>query len=556
MDEEGIHKICLLTTEILFFKKQSNSSETLNSSFSSIDTMMSEMLSEIDQLHHQYKDENQNIKGALADFKGALISLLSSIEMADQFFQHSQQKAIESMNSNSLPCQILATNIRLISTLYLYGYLSTTTPPSPHRHRHLSLEEAEGNTSQIFFNIFNDFLILPLVQQSLLLEFDHHQHTFEHLWRRFITDSSSSTRARASSGGGDGGTGSALAEYYHSDITHEVHLLQSIFQTYANHEYRLIPPSHSSPSTSSASLKEGRQIQLCDLQLMVGHHQHINSMVLSVKADHTHHLITASSDQTIKLWTLDHQQEAMTMTWTGHQAPITTLALSEDYLYSCDELGYLKIWDLEILTEISSNLTRSQVVTSLSISSDQIYCGYQDGQILSLDIDSYHEISSFKAHSGPVNQLVVYQNFLISSGKIVKIWDRTQTAIGTRASSPCDLILKLRGHDHGVTSLLIKDDLLYTAARSIRQWDLKNSFQFVGEFKKHSHEIRGLLVEEEGRRLYSVAHVIRVWDLSSYQLVHILSGYTSPIKTIALYDRKIYTACEARSEIQVRRLEY
>jgi WD40 repeat protein len=549
MDEAGIRKICRLMNDLILKKQPSDSS----THHSSVDTMMSEMLSAIDQLHYQFKDGSERIKGALTDLKGALISLMSSVEIADQFFQHSQQKAIESLTlgSPSIPCQILATNIRLISTLYLQGYLSTYSAPL-----------IRSTDSQGLFNIFNDFIKVPLVQQSLLLEFDPHQHIFEHLWRKLMTDSNqilssaTMTLAGGAGGGGDGtadGTTAAAAEYYHNEITQEVHVLQSVFQTYAHHEYHLISPPTPPSLTSS---KEERQLELCDLQLMIGHHQQVNSMVLLVKEEQTNLLITASSDLTIKLWNLDHQQEVMT--WTGHQAPITTLSISDDYLYSSDELGYLKIWDLEILTEIASNPTRSQVITCLAISSDQIYCGYQDGHILSLDIDSYHEILSFKAHSTSVHQIVLSQNnLLISCGKIVKIWNQVTPEIGI-TTRECELVMKLRGHDHAVTSLLIKDQILYTAARSIRQWDLstnkKEVFPLLGEFKKHSHEIKALVID--GERLYSVGRVIRVWDLVSYQLVHILSGYTSPIKTLALSDRKVYTACEARSEIQVRRLEY
>jgi hypothetical protein len=483
MEDESIRKICFLISDLIL---RSNKVYDKNAM---IDTMISEILTEIDQLHLQFdqqvdedspRNENQ-IKSALTDLKGAVISLMSSIETTDQFFHHAQQKAIESMYSNSLKCQILATRLRLLASLYL--------------HRYFSEKHTENSGSDDFYHILNDFLQIPSVRQALLVEFDY--HPLDNLWRRFLEP----TQADLT-----------------NQIIQEISIFQQILQTFSSHEY---------PVTTLNG-----EIHLCHFQLLLGHAHQINSLVM-----YDDILVSGSADMTIKLWDTHKSHEIIT--FSGHTSAITSLSVHEDRIYSSDELGFLKIWDTEILTEISSNRLRKQSISCFKVFGDRIYVGYTDGRILIIDADSFTEISSFQAHLTCVKQIVVTSKQIISCGKIVKVWKKSTN----------ELFKKLRGHDHGVTCLLLHENRLYTAARSIRIWNLE-TFTLIGECKKHSHDVRSLFIYQN--RLYSAARVIRVWDVITFQLIQVLRGYSSSINAMVISQGIIFTGCEFRKEIQMR----
>lgn len=477
MEEDTIRRVCFIISDLILRKKRSYDNNVTT------DTIISEILRDIDELHLQYENGNNSFKSALTDLKGATISLLSSIETTDQFFRNALQKAHEAMSSNSIECQILATRLRIIAVLYL--------------HRYFTLQNFDNTGSEQFYQILNDFLHIPIVKQSLLLEFDN--HPIENIWRKFVEPSQSE-----------------LAD----ELTQEMNLLQQVLLTYTSQEYNI-------------STKDGN-VQLCHFDLMMGHNLQINSLVM-----YDDILISGSSDMTIKLWDIHKLHEIIT--FSGHSAPITSLCLQDDRIYSCDELGYLKIWDTEILTEISSNRTRKFSISCFTVFGDKIYCGFEDGRIMILDVDSLSEINSFQAHSTCVKQIVVYQEKIYSSGKIVKIWK----------NPTCELQYKLRGHDHGVTSMILHEKRLYTGARSIRVWNIE-TLEFIGECKKHTHDVKVLHVY--GDRLYSAGHVIRVWDINTLRLVQVLRGYSSPINTLVIYNDIMYTGCELRKEIQSRHI--
>jgi WD40 repeat protein len=512
MEEGSIRKICFLISDLILRSNKVYDKNTM------IDTLITEILTDIDLLHLQRQDDDENIddsprsqnhiKSALTDLKGAIISLMSSIETTDQFFHNSQQKACESMNSNSLTSQILATRLRLLASLYLHRYFSEN-------HSKNSSDGADE-----FYHILNDFLQIPSVRQALLVEFDH--HPLDNLWRKLLEP----TQADLT-----------------NQIIQEISLFQQILQTLTSHEY---------PITT-----RNGEIHLCHFHLLTGHDQQINSLVM-----YDDILISGSTDMTIKLW--DTHQSHEIITFSGHTSAITSLSVYDDRIYSSDELGYIKIWDTEILTEISSNRTRKQSITCLTVSSDRIYCGYNDGYIFILDIDSFIEISSFHAHATCVKQILIISSSssaaaaaaaaqqIISCGKIVKIWN---TNPSSNHSKKYQLIKKIRGHDHGVTCLLLHENRLYTAARSIRIWNLGTTrFELIGECKKHSHDIKSLCLHQN--YLYSASRVIRIWDVMTCQLIQVLRGYSSPITAMTISNYGIiFTGCEYRKEIQMRQIE-
>lgn len=486
MEEGSIRKICFLISDLILRSNRSYDKDT------SVEVIISEILTDIDLLRIQYDQEEEvsssdqsHIRSSLTDLKSAVISLMSSIEITDQFFQNSQQKAIESMNSNSLSSQMLATRLRLLSSLYLHRYFSVTH------------SESSGDGADEFYQILNDFLQIDSVRQALLVEFDH--HPLDNFWRKLLEP----THAEMS-----------------NQIIQEISLSQQILQTLTPHEYSI--------TTGNG------EVNLCHFRLLTGHQQQINSLVM-----YDDILISGSADMTIKLWDIPNSREIIT--FSGHTSAITAISVYDDRIYASDELGYLKIWDTEILTEISSNRTRKQSIVCFTVYGDRIYCGYGDGRILILDIDSFMEISSFQAHRTSVKQILVVETRIISCGKIVKIWKKSNN----------QLIKKLRGHDHGVTCLLLHENRLYTAARSIRIWNLE-SFQLIGECKKHSHDVKCLYLS--GNYLYSASRVIRVWDVMTYQLVQVLRGFSSPINAMAISNDILLTACELRNEIQMRHL--
>ena len=148
-------------------------------------------------------------------------------------------------------------------------------------------------------------------------------------------------------------------------------------------------------------------------------------LIRSIQVDElSSKLVTASEDNTIKIWNLDTDEFLKKL--TDHKNWVTgILILPNNKLISasCDKT--LKIWDLNSYECLITLVNQSEVYSLCLISHNQIACGCGDGSINIWNLNNSKQVKSFKAHDDLIRYLLFVNNTKLiscSNDKKIKIW--------------------------------------------------------------------------------------------------------------------------------------
>lgn len=271
-----------------------------------------------------------------------------------------------------------------------------------------------------------------------------------------------------------------------------------------------------------------------------GHLNSIHSLIFNADGNI---LISASADQTLKIWEVNQQQELKTL--RGHQSIIESVIFTPDqkFLISASWDYTIKIW------------------------------ASQTGEY----------ITQFKDHNGWINCLTISNNgkFLISGStdQTLKIWELPEGVIKfnlklennyikSLAFSPVDQlfatgnnqgvivirelntakeIMKLEGHQSIINSLVFSPSgqLLFSASgdQTIKIWNIKTG-KLLNNLTGHNGEINCIALNNQGNLLISGSadQTIRIWQPSTGELLTNLVGHSSGVKAIAIHPQKMLFA--------------
>ena len=175
-----------------------------------------------------------------------------------------------------------------------------------------------------------------------------------------------------------------------------------------------------------------------------GHTKLIRSIQVDEKSNK---IISASEDDTIKIWNLKTGECLKTM--TDHKGWVTSILILPNNILisgSCDET--IKIWDLNSYKCLNTLINQSRVYSICLISDNQIACGSRDGSINIWNFENSIKVKSFKAHDQWIPYLLSVDKtkFISCSGEIdkkIKIWN----------SKTFDCIKSLEGHTNKINHL-------------------------------------------------------------------------------------------------------
>ena len=202
-------------------------------------------------------------------------------------------------------------------------------------------------------------------------------------------------------------------------------------------------------------------------------------------------VVTGSRDKTVRVWNLENgEQEGTSML---HENGVYSLAVTQDgtKITSCDEVGVIKVWDVESHQLVKEWIQPDWVPIAISPDDRFIAQAYQTIFI--------HAIEG----EWPVNQL-------IGVGK--KVWSMSFSPDSDKlACSTCD--------------------------DNIRVYDVSNGALVLGPIKGHQRLIWNLLWSHDGSRLFSGSWdgTIRCWNSDTgEQIGHPWTGHTDDINSISL----------------------
>ncbi|MBD2596115.1 serine/threonine protein kinase [Nostoc spongiaeforme FACHB-130] len=323
-------------------------------------------------------------------------------------------------------------------------------------------------------------------------------------------------------------------------------------QIYAYVRYRLFPTN---PISVIALELTGKTSEMFLTGTLTGHVKSVRSVVFSSDGKT---LVSASRDNTIKVWNLATGKEIRTL--VGHSKSVSSIAISPDRktLVSASRDNTIKVWNLATGKEIRTLEGHSDSVNSIAISPDGktlVSASRNKNSGITLwNPETGKEIRTLEGHSDGVNSVTISPdgNTLVSASadRSIKVWN---LATG-------QLIRTLEGHSDGVNSVTISPDgktlVSASADRSIKVWNLATG-QLIRTLIGHLGSVSSIAISPDGKTLASASgdQTIKIWNLAIGREIRTLSSSSDGFSSVAIsQDGKTLARGSMDNSIKIWRL--
>ncbi len=267
------------------------------------------------------------------------------------------------------------------------------------------------------------------------------------------------------------------------------------------------------------------------LRTLAGHSESVNGVALSVDGRRA---VSASDDQTLKVWDLETGAELHTL--AGHSWVVEGVALSTDgrWAVSASWDATLKVWDLETGAELRTLVGHSYWVNGVALSADgrRAVSASNDKTLKVWDLETGTELRTLAGHSDVVNGVALSADgrraVSASDDKTLKLWDlETGTELRT-----------LAGHSPINGVALSADGRRAVSAswdKTLKVWDLETGAE-VSTLAGHSGGVNGVALSADGTRAVSASHdnTLKVWSLETGAELRTLAGHSRTVNAVAL----------------------
>ncbi|WP_375490805.1 hypothetical protein [uncultured Nostoc sp.] len=265
------------------------------------------------------------------------------------------------------------------------------------------------------------------------------------------------------------------------------------------------------------------------------------SAVLAVATTSKGYLISASTDETLKIWNL--QQRIAVDTLSANIGSFNGIAVlpggeqiisaSGDLFNSPREHYVLKIWDLTKQKEVYTLGEHSDPVSTVAVTPDGRYAiaGLIDSLVV-WDLSTRTKRCTLTGQKSQIQAVVAVNNRLVisaSSGDDLKIWDIEGGKVLTT----------LKGHQDGVSDVAVTPDckraISVGSDGTIKIWNLER-IEETAFLSRHQDKVTKIVITPDGKRAISTSydHTAIVWNLENFQSLLTLQGHTNRVTDIAV----------------------
>ena len=249
------------------------------------------------------------------------------------------------------------------------------------------------------------------------------------------------------------------------------------------------------------------------LRTLVGHSSVVNGVAVSPDG---RRVVSASYDQTLKVWDLETGQELRTL--AGHSDSVNAVAVCPDgrRAVSASDDKTLKVWDLETGQELRTLTGHSNLVKGVAVSPDgrRVVSASYDQTLKVWDLETGGELHTLAGHFDLVEGVAVSPDgrraISASEDHTLKVWN-LETGQELRT---------LAGHSDSVLGVVVSPDgqRAVSASRdnTLKVWDMEAG-QELRTLAGHTDEVCGVAVTPDGRRAVSASadKTLKVWDLEA-----------------------------------------
>jgi len=270
-----------------------------------------------------------------------------------------------------------------------------------------------------------------------------------------------------------------------------------------------------------------------------GHTSDVNSVAFSHDGLH---IVSGSSDQTIKIWEFSSGNELRTI--EGHTNEVNSVVLSPNthYIISCAKDKTIKIWEFSTGEEVKTLIEDRKNVYSVAFSPNTyqiVYSFFWDKIIKIWEMSTGKEVKKFKAHKNYVRSIAISPDGLsIISGsvdKTVKIWE----------FSTGNELRTLEGHTGDVNSVGFSPDGLSivsgSADNTVKIWEFSTGNE-LRTLEGHTGDVNSVGFSPDGLYIVSGSadNTVKIWDFSTGSEFRTLEGHTGDVNSVGFSPDGLY----------------
>lgn len=231
-----------------------------------------------------------------------------------------------------------------------------------------------------------------------------------------------------------------------------------------------------------------------------------NAAVMAVKL-HKNKLCSVGGDATVRFWDTITKTQFKVQNLNTHW--VLGVDASEDFVVCCSMDGKVSVynWNGDFLKHIGMH---KKGATHVRMHGNKVVSAGRDGIVAVLNLEGVC-IFSYK-HEGPVDDLIVDQEYIISCGRDNKI----------KIYKDSIFIKELKVHSKRINSIKLKNNILVSGSDDCKVfvYNAKNNFKVHKELQ-HKHIVSGVAISENNLYVASCSFdmTVRLWDANSGNLV-------------------------------------
>jgi len=294
----------------------------------------------------------------------------------------------------------------------------------------------------------------------------------------------------------------------------------------------------------SAKDPAGNPVVLC------GHEGPIRAVAIS--ADNRR-LITGSEDKTVRLWDLSARDPAANpVVLRGHDGPVWAVEISADnrWLVTCSEDKTARLWDLAVKDPTANPVVlrgheRAVSRAAISVGNRWLVTCSEDKTARLWDLSARDPAANpvvLRGHEGAVSRVAISADnhwlATCSEDRTARLWDLS-------ARDPAANPVVLRGHEGAVCGVAISADNHWLATcswdKTARLWDLSAKDPAANPIVLRGHDegVSGVAISPDSRWLVTCGYdkTARLWDLSAKDPAAnpvVLRGHDGPVTAVAI----------------------
>ncbi len=274
-------------------------------------------------------------------------------------------------------------------------------------------------------------------------------------------------------------------------------------------------------------LKTGKEIRT-----LTGHSGSVRAVSVTPDGNYA---VSASRDKTLKVWDIKTGKETLTL--MGHFGSVNDVSVTSDgkYAISTSDDETIKVWDIKTGTVIRTLTSYSNWIKAISVTSDGSFAisALWSNKIKVWNLRTGKEVRTLTGHSSFVNTVSITHDgkYIISGSddRTIKVWD-IKTGRDFRT---------LTGHSASVNAVSVTPDedciISASADTTLKVWNLKTGKE-VRTLTGHSGSVNAVSVTPDGNYAISASrdNTIKVWDLKTKKKINALKGHTGSVNTVSV----------------------